>query len=118
LARIDPVFITRKIEAVPFPSAPNVVVSFPHREDWWNRYPALHSAGNGRKRTIDDLQLLYQNQKRDHQMSVFRRLGHLRHWATGRAVFAEPRARPSYPVYIFPYAFLPSIDGTAETRWV
>jgi len=33
LALFDPVSITRKIEATPFSSAPNVVISNPHRED-------------------------------------------------------------------------------------
>jgi hypothetical protein len=107
---LDPVFITRAIEAMPFPSAPNVVVSYPHREDWWNRYPALRRAG-GRKHNIDEFQWLYQDSKRSYQESMFKRLNHLKRSATGRAVFAELRARRSYSVYIFPFAFLPSVDG-------
>jgi hypothetical protein len=113
LARIDPVFITRTIEATPFPSAPNVVVSYPHREDWWNRYPALRRA-DGRKRNIDEFQWLYREQKRLHQDSTFKRLRHIQHRATGRAVLAELRARPSYSVCIFPYEFEPSIDGDGQ----
>lgn len=106
---LDPVFITRAIEATPFPSAPNVVVSYPHREDWWNRYRALRRA-DGRKRNIDEFEWLYQDSKRAYQMSVLKRLGQIQLRATGRAVLAELRARPSYSVCIFPYEFLPSID--------
>ena len=106
---LDPVFITRAIEAAPFPSAQNVVVSYPHREDWWNRYRALRRA-DGRKRNIDEFEWLYQDSKRAYQMSVLKRLGQIQLRATGRAVLAELRARPSYSVCIFPYEFLPSID--------
>ena len=106
---LDPVFITRAIEATPFPSAPNVVVSYPHRKDWWNRYRALRRA-DGRKRNIDEFEWLYQDSKRAYQMSVLKRLGQIQLRATGRAVLAELRARPSYSVCIFPYEFLPSID--------
>jgi hypothetical protein len=106
---LDPVFITRAIEAMPFPSAPSVVASFPHREDWWNRHRALRRAGS-RNHNIDEFQWLYQEQRRRHQDSVLKRLRHIKHWATGRAVLAELRARPSYSTYIFPWDFLPSID--------
>jgi hypothetical protein len=106
---LDPVFITRAIEAAPFPSAPNVVISYPHREDWWNRYRALRRA-DGRNRNIDEFEWLYQDSKRSYQMSLLKRLGQIQHRATGRAVLAELRARSSYSVYIFPYEFLPSID--------
>src|SRR5882757_7390856 len=93
LARIDPVFITRAIEATPFPSAPNVVVSYPHREDWWHRNPALRRAGS-RNRNIDEFEWLYQDSKRAYQTSVLKRLRQIQHRATGRAVFAELRGRP------------------------
>jgi hypothetical protein len=106
---LDPVFITRAIEAMPFPSAPNVVISYPHREDWWHRYTALRRAG-GRKHNIDEFEWLYQDSKRAYQTSVLKRLGHIQHRATGRAVLAELRPRPSYSVCIFPWDFLPSID--------
>jgi hypothetical protein len=106
---LDPVFITRAIEATPFPSAPNVVVSYPHREGWWHRYPALRRAGS-RNRNIDEFEWLYQDSKRAYQMSVLKRLRQIQRRATGRAVPAELRARPSYSVYIFPWDFLPSID--------
>jgi hypothetical protein len=109
LAPHDPVFLTRKIEATPFPSAPNVVISYPHREDWWHRYPALRGAGS-RHHNINNFEWLYQEQRRRHQDSVLKRLRHIQHWATGRAVLAELRAWPSYSVYIFPWDFLPSID--------
>jgi hypothetical protein len=106
---LDPVFITRAIEAAPFPSAPNVVISYPHREDWWHRYPALRRAGS-RNHNIDEFEWLYQDSKRAHQESVLKRLRQIQHRATGRAVLAELRTRPSYSVYIFPWDFLPSID--------
>src|SRR6267154_4659198 len=94
LAPNDPVFITRAIEAKPFPSAPNVVVSYPHREDWWHRYPALRRAGS-RNHNIDEFEWLYQDSKRAHQESVLKRLRQIQHRATGRAVLAELRTRPS-----------------------
>jgi hypothetical protein len=114
VARSDPVFITREIETAPFPSAPNVVVAFPHREDWWNRYPALRTA-YGRKHTIDQFEWLYRDEKRLYQQMLFKRLGTIGHSATGRAVFTELRMRPSYSVYIFPWDFIPSIDGHNPT---
>jgi hypothetical protein len=107
---LDPVFITRAIEAMPFPSAPNVVVSYPHREDWWHRHPALRRAG-GQKHNIDEFEWLYQDSKRSYQTSVLKRLRQIQHRATGRAVLAELRTRPSYSVCIFPWDFLPSVDG-------
>ena len=109
MAPNDPVFITRTIEATSFPSAPNVVISFPHREDWWNRYPALRRAGP-RNHNINEFEWLYQEQRRRYQDGVLKRLRNIQHCATGRAVLAELRARPSYSVYIFPWDFLPSID--------
>ena len=109
MAPNDPVFITRKIEAVLFPSAPNVVVSYPHREDWWNRYPAVRKSYSG-NRSYDEFEWPYQDSKRIYQDRVLKRLRHLQHSATGRAVLAELRVRPSYSVCIFPWDFLPSID--------
>jgi hypothetical protein len=106
---VPPVFITRAIEAKPFPSAPNVVVSYPHREDWWNRYPAVRKSYSG-NRSYDEFEWPYQDSKRIYQDRVLKRLRHIQHRATGRAVLAELRARPSYSVYIFPWDFLPSID--------
>jgi len=106
---VPPVFITRAIEAKPFPSAPNVVVSYPHREDWWNRYPAVRKSYSG-NRSYDEFEWPYQDSKRIYQHRVRKRLHQIQHWATGRAVLAELRARPSYSVYIFPWDFLPSID--------
>ena len=114
MAPNDPVFITRKIEAVPFPSAPNVVVSFPHHEDWWNRYPAVRKSYSG-NRSYDEFEWPYQDSKRIYQDRVLKRLRHLQHSATGRAVLAELRARPSYSVCIFPWDFVPSVDGTQAT---
>jgi hypothetical protein len=108
---VDPIYIKGTLgEVTPFPSAPNVCVSYPNLQDWWNRFPQLHMR-HGHKRTMIDLKPLYEDQKRTHRESVMRRLGHIRRWETGKAVFAELRARRSYSVHIFPYAFLPSIDG-------
>jgi hypothetical protein len=104
------VFVTEAIEAVPFPSAPNVVASYPHRKDWWNRYPALRRA-DSRKRTIDEFEWLYQEQKNRYQAGVLKRLDKLQRSDTGRAVFAEMRARSSYSVYILPWEFAPTIDN-------
>jgi hypothetical protein len=108
LAPSDRIFITRGIEVAPFPSAPNVVVSYPHRKDWWDRHPELRTA-DSRKR-FDEFDWLYQEQKRRYQGNVLKRLGILQHSATGKAVFAEIRARPSYSVYIFPWYFAPFPD--------
>jgi len=110
LAPNDPVFITRKIEAVPFPSAPNVVVSYPHREDWWNRYPAVRKSYSG-DRSYHEFEWPYQDSKCIYQDRVLKRLRQIQHRATGRAVLAELRARPSYSFYIFPWDFLPSLDN-------
>src|SRR6267154_4269143 len=109
LAPNDPVFITRAIEAKPFPSAPNVVVSYPHREEWWNRYPAVRKSYSG-DRSYHEFEWPYQDSKCIYQDRVLKRLRQIQHRATGRAVLAELRARPSYSVYIFPWVFLPSID--------
>jgi len=97
-------FITRAIEATPFSSAPNVLISYPHIEDWWNRYPELRRAGwvNRNKES------LYQTYRGVYQDSVLKRLRNLQHSATGRAVLAELRAEPS--VYIFPLDFVPYVD--------
>lgn len=114
MASSDPVFITRAIETAPFQSAPNVVVSYPHREDWWNRYRALRTA-YGRKHAIDEFEWLYRDEKRLYQQTILQRLRKLAHSATGQAVFAELRTRPSYCVWIFPWDFIPSIDGHNPT---
>jgi hypothetical protein len=112
---VAPIYITRTLgEATPFPFAPNVYVSFPHRMDWWDRFPGLHRARNGHKRTMDDLQLLYENQRDSHRESVMKRLRHLKRWETGKAVFAALRARRTYSVHIFPMGFVPSIDGSTK----
>jgi hypothetical protein len=108
---LDPVYITRTIDALPFTFAPNICVSFPHREDWWNRWPELHGARHGRKHTIDYWQSVYEGEKLDHLVGVMARLSNLMRWATGRAVFAELWRRREYSVHIFPFAFLPPIDG-------
>jgi hypothetical protein len=108
---VDPIYIKGTLgEVAPFPSAPNVCVSYPNLQDWWNRFPQLHKL-HGHKRTMIDLKPLYEDQKRTHRESVMRRLRRIRRWETGKAVFAELRARRDYSVHIFPFAFVPSIDG-------
>lgn len=41
MALFDPVSITRKIEATPYAHAPNVVIAYPHFEDWKKLYKPL-----------------------------------------------------------------------------
>jgi hypothetical protein len=41
IALFDPVSITRKIEATPYAHAPNVVIAYPHFEDWKKLYRPL-----------------------------------------------------------------------------
>jgi hypothetical protein len=108
---VDPIYIKGTLgEVTPFPAAPNVCVSYPNLQDWWNRFPNLHKL-HGHKRTMIDLKPLYEDQKRTHGESVMRRLRRISHWDTGKAVLAELRARRDYSVHIFPFSFVPSIDG-------
>jgi len=113
MAANGPVFITGAIETAPFPSAPNVVISYPNREDWWNRYPALHRAGS-RKRNIDEFDWFYRDSKRIYQQILLKQLRRIQHRATGRAVFAELSTR-AYSVYIFPWDFATSFEGEDPT---
>ena len=98
---VPPVFITRAIEAKPFPSAPSVVIAYPHIEDWWNRSPELRRAGwvNRNK------EWLYQEYKGVYQDSVLKRLRQIQHRATGRAVLAELRAALLFGLH-FPVGLL------------
>ncbi len=45
MALFDPVSIAREIEATPFSHARNVVIAYPHREDWKKLYRyRMHAA--------------------------------------------------------------------------
>jgi len=113
MAASGPVYITGAIETVTFPSVPNVVISYPNREDWWNRYPALHRA-DGRKRNIDEFDWFYRDSKRIYQQVLLKQLRRIQRPATGRAVLAELSTR-SYYVYIFPWDFATSFQGENPT---
>src|SRR5712691_10717734 len=113
MALFDPVSIARKIEATPYVHARNVVVAYPHREDWKKLYkpqPLRMPDARGIYRNVDAFESRYQDMKRDHENSVLKCLGMIQRWAAGRAVLAELRAWPSFSVYILPFDFLPS-DG-------
>ena len=73
----DPVSITRAIEAMPFPSAPNVVIAYPHREDWKKLYkprPLRMPDARGIYRNVDAFESRYQDMKRDHENNVLKSL--------------------------------------------
>jgi len=111
MALFDPVSIARKIEATPFAHARNVVVAYPHREDWKKLYkpqPLRMPDARGIYRNVDAFEWRYQDMKRDHENNVLKCLGRIQERAAGRAVLAELRARRSFSVYIFPFDFLPS----------
>jgi hypothetical protein len=116
MALFDPVSITREIEATPFSHARNVIIAYPHREDWKKLYkpqPLRMPDARGIYRNVDAFESRYQDMKRDHEKNVLRRLGMIQERAAGRAVLAELRARPGFSVYIFPFDFLPSDDWPA-----
>jgi hypothetical protein len=123
LALFDPVSITREIEATPFPFARNVVIAYPHREDWKKLYkpqPLRMPDARGIYRNVDAFESRYQDMKRDHEDKVLKCLGMIQRWAAGRAVLAELRAWRSFSVYILPFDFLPSaatwsLDAGAAT---
>jgi hypothetical protein len=113
MALFDPVSITREIEATPFPFARNVIIAYPHREDWKKLYkpqPLRMPDARGIYRNVDAFESRYQDMKRDHENHVLKCLGMIQRWAAGRAVLAELRARPAFSVYILPFDFLPSDD--------
>jgi hypothetical protein len=123
MALFDPVSITRKIEATPYVHARNVVIAYPHREDWKKLYkpqPLRMPDARGIYRNVDAFESRYQDMKRDHENNVLKCLGMIQRWAAGRAVLAELRARPASSVYILPFDFLPSYDwvevADPETR--
>jgi hypothetical protein len=113
MALFDPVSITREIEATPFPFARNVIIAYPHFEDWKKLYkpqPLRMPDARGIYRNVDAFESRYQDMKRDHENHVLKCLGMIQRWAAGRAVLAELRARRSFSVYILPFDFLPSAD--------
>jgi hypothetical protein len=117
MALFDPVSITREIEATPFSHARNVIIAYPHREDWKKLYkpqPLRMPDARGIYRNVDAFESRYQDMKRDHEKNVLKRLGMIQERAAGRAVLAELRARSAFSVYIFPFDFLPSGDWSAD----
>jgi hypothetical protein len=118
MALFDPVSITREIEATPFSHARNVIVAYPHREDWKKLYkpqPLRMPDARGIYRNVDAFESRYQGMKRDHEKNVLKCLGLIQERAAGRAVLAELRARPAFSVYILPFDFLPSGDWKVGT---
>ena len=118
MALFDPVSITREIEATPFSHARNVIVAYPHREDWKKLYkpqPLRMPDARGIYRNVDAFEARYQDMKHDHEKNVLKRLGMIQERAAGRAVLAELRARSAFSVYIFPFDFLPSGDWKVGT---
>ena len=123
MALFDPVSITRAIEATPFAHASNVVIAYPHFEDWKKLYkpqPLRMPDARGIYRNVDAFESRYQDMKRDHENNVLKQLRRIQGWAAGRAVFAELRAWRSFSVYIVPFDFLPSaatwsLDAGAAT---
>src|ERR1700674_5144158 len=113
MALFDPVSITREIEATPFAHARNVVIAYPHFEDWKKLYkprPLRMPDARGIYRNVDAFESRYQDMKRGHENNVLKQLRRIQGWAAGRAVFAELRLWPAFSVYIFPFDFLPSGD--------
>src|SRR5260370_674552 len=91
MALFDPVSIAREIEATPFAHARNVVVAYPHREDWKKLYrpqPLRMPDARGIYRNVDAFESRYQDMKRDHENNVLKCLGMFQRWAAGRAVHA------------------------------
>jgi hypothetical protein len=117
LALFDPVSITREIEATPFAHARNVVIAYPHFEDWKKLYkprPLRMPDARGIYRNVDAFESRYQDMKRGHENNVLKQLRRIQGWAAGRAVLAELRTRPAFSAYIFPFDFLPSDDWSAD----
>jgi hypothetical protein len=119
MALFDPVSITREIEATPFSHARNVIIAYPHREDWKKLYkpqPLRMPDARGIYRNVDAFESRYQGMKHDHEKNVLKQLRRIQGWAAGRAVFAELRTRPAFSVYIFPFDFLPSDDWSVDAE--
>jgi hypothetical protein len=67
MALFDPVSITREIEATPFAHARNVVIAYPHFEDWKKLYkprPLRMPDARGIYRNVDAFESRYQDMKR------------------------------------------------------
>jgi hypothetical protein len=117
MALFDPVSITREIEATPFAHARNVIIAYPHFEDWKKLYrpQSLRMPdARGIYRNVDAFEQRYQDMKHDHENNVLKQLRRIQGWAAGRAVFTELRAWRSFSVYILPFDFLPSGDWSAD----
>jgi hypothetical protein len=113
MALFDPVSITRAIEATPCAYARNVIIAYPHFEDWKKLYkpqPLRMPDARGIYRNVDAFESRYQDMKHDHEKNVLKRLGMIQERAAGRAVFAELGAWRSFSVYILPFDFLPTDD--------
>jgi hypothetical protein len=77
MALFDPVSITREIEATPFAHARNVVIAYPHFEDWKKPYkpqPLRMPDARGIYRNVDAFESRYQDMKRDHENNVLKQL--------------------------------------------
>jgi hypothetical protein len=99
MALFDPVSITREIEATPFAHARNVIIAYPHFEDWKKLYrpQSLRMPdARGIYRNVDAFEQRYQDMKHDHENNVLKQLRRIQGWAAGRAVFAELRAWRSF----------------------
>jgi hypothetical protein len=117
MALFDPVSITRKIEATPYVHARNVVIAYPHREDWKKLYrpqPLRMPDARGIYRNVDAFGSRYQDMKRDHEDKVLKCLGKIQGLVAGRAVLAELRAWRSFSVYIFPFDFRASVSWSSS----
>jgi hypothetical protein len=80
MALFDPVSITRKIEATPYAHAPNVVIAYPHLEDWKKLYkpqPLRMPDARGIYRNVDAFESRYQDMKHDHENNVLKCLGRI-----------------------------------------
>ena len=117
MALFDPVSITREIEATPYAHARNVIIAYPHFEDWKKLYkplPLRMPDARGIYRNVDAFESRYRDMKHDHEKNVLKCLGMIQERAAGRAVLAELRAWSAFSVYIFPFDFLPSDDWSAD----
>jgi hypothetical protein len=65
-------------------------------------------------RNVDAFESRYQDMKRDHEDKVLKCLGMIQRWAAGRAVLAELRAWPAFPVYILPFDFQASVSWSSS----
>jgi hypothetical protein len=119
----DRILLTRAVHVTPFASAPNVLIAYPQFDDWKRagKFTLLPSwsgpvVGPGSASQ-------FQKEKSDHEDDVLKHLNMMQARATGRAVLAEFRTRPSYSVLVFPFEFRPPDEGKTpgaltESVWV